>query len=865
MGIVTDHLIQTVKRQVDDYGLVVWYDPDEHYTEVAHDLSIPETRVECYEGSFFALRHDIDELMNGSDAPRLVVYVPLDPNATHHALIEIEVAGVVMRPGQQPPARNTRLSIIARNALKPILGDETTAAIEKDIDAGKFSLADLDRLAEKGESFTTGIVSLVFGMDNPQDIALHFLNSERLDATLAKKDGIGQLAGMMSRHFDIDLYDIAALKPLRHSLARHALITDFMLSLRGELPPQLETVTLPASTPAREACTVLAQTWRKRSDFRESYVHWAQQIESELGLQSIPLTRGQIIGVETFLGTEKCLHHLVESAMLEESTAALVEVATARQSSFWSETIPEAQARWGLIAVAGQLLLEAERIEAEMEASPNADARAIFSAYAEFEDAPWCLFDTYHRHMERRYLNFDFATGEEDHELERLVNRARQRYSEVGSVLAERFLDQFQRARFHIEHVTRQREIFEKKVKPRLAEGKTAYIWVDALRFEMARELVQILRDEFVVELEPTIGTAPTITEIGMAALLPNAHETSTQIVAVGESRLALQIGDIIIKDRQDRIRYLSSNAGTKVLDIRLDELLPKPNRKTEKAIRDAELILITSQEIDLLGESGNPFLARQMMDSVLLQLQRAIRALFHLGVKSIVVAADHGYIFGEGLSVDMKIDAPGGDTADLHRRVWLGHGGAASPAYLRANLSDFSIGGDLEIAAPWNFSCFKVAGGGTTYFHGGLSPQELIVPVVTMTSIAGEKPTVSGNIIWVLVPGSQKIGRFLSVKIEGTSEGLFVPTPPKVRVEVFANEKVISAPVSASYGYEEGTGNVQLKAKEDNPRAFEPNTVALVISEEGASEKSASIRLLDATTGVELKRSDKMEIAIFM
>ncbi len=865
MGIVTDYLIQAVKRQVDEHGLVIWYDPEKHYADVALNLSIPETHVECFNGSFFALRYAIDDLMNGQNPPRLVIYVPLDPNETHHALVEIEVAGVVMRPGQQPPARNTRLSIIARNVLKPILGEETTAAIEKEIEARKYSLAELDRLAEKGEGFTTGIVSLVFGMDNPQDIALHFLNSDHLDASLVKKDGMGQLAGMMSRQFDIDLYEVATLKILRQNLARHVLITDFVLSLRGELPPQLQTVPLPASNPAREACTILAQTWRNRSDFRESYVHWAKQIESELGLQSIPLMRGQLLGVETFLGAEKRLQHLVESAILEQPAVALVDTATARQSSFWPETVPEVQTRWGLIAVAGQLLLEAERIEHEMETSPNADARAIFSAYAEFEDAPWCLFDTYHRHMERRYLNFDFAIGDEDRELERLVSRARQRYSEVGSVLAERFLDQFQRARFQIEHVTRQREIFEKKVKPRLAEGKTAYIWVDALRFEMARELVRILRGEFDVQLEPTIGTVPTITEIGMAALLPNAHSGTTQIVPVGESRLALQIGDTIIKDRQDRIRYLGDNAGAKVLDVRLDELLPKPNRKTEKAIRDAELILITSQEIDLLGESGNPFLARQMMDGVLLQLQRAIRVLFQLGVKSIVLAADHGYIFSEGLSIDMKIDAPGGDTVDLHRRVWLGHGGAASPSYLRAELSEFSIGSDLEIAVPGSFACFKAPGGGAAYFHGGLSPQELIVPVVTMTSTAGEKPSVAGNIVWTLVPGSQKIGRFLSVKIEGVSEGLFAPIPPKVRVEVYANEKVISTPVSASYGYEEGTGNVQLKTKDDNPRAFESNTVALVISDEGASEKSASIRLLDATTGVEFKRSDKMEIAIFI
>ena len=63
----------------------------------------------------------------------------MDQAETDHALIELEAAGVVMQPGQQPPARNTRLSVVARNALKPILGDDQAAEIEKQVEAGKLS------------------------------------------------------------------------------------------------------------------------------------------------------------------------------------------------------------------------------------------------------------------------------------------------------------------------------------------------------------------------------------------------------------------------------------------------------------------------------------------------------------------------------------------------------------------------------------------------------------------------------------------------------------------------------------------------------------------------------------------------------
>ena len=66
-------------------------------------------------------------------------------------------------------------------------------------------------------------------------------------------------------------------------------------------------------------------------------------------------------------------------------------------------------------------------------------------------------------------------------------------------------------------------ELFETEVKPKVQEGKTAYVWVDALRFEMARELIEVLKEDFDLSLQPAIATMPTITEIGMASLLPKA------------------------------------------------------------------------------------------------------------------------------------------------------------------------------------------------------------------------------------------------------------------------------------------------------------------------------------------------------
>lgn len=107
MSIVTEYIRNLVAKQVDDNGIVVWYDPDNAYADAVAALDLPNTTVLRYTDSFMRLRWEIDQrpLLNGEEAPRLLVYVPLAQDQTHHALIELEAAGVIMQPGQQPPAR----------------------------------------------------------------------------------------------------------------------------------------------------------------------------------------------------------------------------------------------------------------------------------------------------------------------------------------------------------------------------------------------------------------------------------------------------------------------------------------------------------------------------------------------------------------------------------------------------------------------------------------------------------------------------------------------------------------------------------------------------------------------------------------
>lgn len=79
MSIVSGFVRNLIAKQVDDHGLVVWYDPDGAYASTLTELNLPDTKVLLYRDSFVQLRWEIDQkhLMDGEEAPRLVIYISL--------------------------------------------------------------------------------------------------------------------------------------------------------------------------------------------------------------------------------------------------------------------------------------------------------------------------------------------------------------------------------------------------------------------------------------------------------------------------------------------------------------------------------------------------------------------------------------------------------------------------------------------------------------------------------------------------------------------------------------------------------------------------------------------------------------------
>jgi len=867
MGKVTDELIGLIAKQVDDHGIVVWYDPETVYGEVAEGLSLPETTVLRYTDGFFELRHRIDPLLefveedgrlraHAEVAPRLVVYVPRDRPETHYALVEAEAAGVVMEPGANPWQRNTRLKVLAERVFKQISPDRAPEIVRK-VEQGTVSLAELDWLSDQtGE---LGAVKLVFGTTVARDVATAFASSDERDAAIEEKKALPELADLFRTDLGVEVKPEGTIGDARRTLCRGLLLGELAARCEaaGSEVAELATAAIPQSRSHRQEVMGLCETWRNRADLRDAYVAAAEAIEEEANIAGLDLAAKAITEVETFASIETRLLEHAEEQLLAGAAADGLTLARRRKQSFWATVELTNQLRWSLLETAAQLFLTAARVEAELKATKKEPA-ALVGAYAAGEvvasGEPWCLLDTYHRHLERQYATFDLDVGGEHDKLEKVIAAARQRYTGVAGQCAEAMSEALVASGFELEGLAHQSEVFSSHVGPRCRQGKTAYLLVDALRYEMARELVEGLGDGFDVQLVPAVAQLPTITDVGMSAIMPNA-EKGMELVPAGAGKVAIQIEGATLKDRAKRVAHLRSAVSGGLVDLKLNNLM-KPSKKQREQIEAADFVLVTSQEIDRRGEeTEDEEEARRYMDEVLDKLRRGVRTLGKLGVENIAIVADHGHLFGEVLDSGMKIDPPGGDTVDLHRRVWIGRGGAAGDAFVRVPASQLGLGGDLELAFPRGLGCFKTPGGAAAFFHGGTSLQELVVPLAVVKVTEEAAPEIAVPTVELTMDKAKITNRLFSVVAKYVGGTLFAAAEKRVKVSVRSGRQEIGTAATAAYGFEDGTQEVVLEQGK-------PNAITVMLTGD-TDVPSASIHVIDAASQVELASMKNIPVDI--
>jgi PglZ domain len=861
VGKVSDEILRMIEKQVADHGIVVWYDGERAYEKLAREMALPKAKFLTYESSFFALREKLEPFLewidaNGKPRPdghvprKLLIYLPIEQEKTQYALIEAETAGVVMKPGANPWQRNTKLKAIAERVFREITPDRAEE-IGRQVEQGVYSLEDLDRLAEQAAEITAGGIKLIFGTASPSEVALAFLASDRHDADIEAKQAMPQLADLLCTGLGIEVKPDGSVATARAAVRRGLLVGDFLASLDPEKRPRELASIVTGEKAQLELCQKVCRDWRNRSDLRESYVKVARQTERDIRTAVLETDAEALTTAVTFPCIEEKLLGHAESLILAGDWKRAGDMVERRRGSFWSGEEWLYGLHWSILEAPCQMSASVLGIRNGLKAAKG-EPGALLRAYATGTE-PWCLLDTHYRHMERRYAQLSAETTADKGGLEKVIRQSRQAYSDAVSELAEAWTSALMAAGFTLDNFAQQDRVYSDRVAPALREGRrTAYFLVDALRYEMGRELGQSLEEEFDANVFPVLAQPPTVTEVGMAALLPDA-EKGMELAEKG-GKLAVRLGGQVLQDRAARLEYFENHTDAKMMTMKLGET-SRPTTKRKIEDHQPELLLVTSQEIDKLGEMGEEEdETRKYMDDVMTKLSQAVRRLTDLGFELFVIASDHGHLYGENIESGMKMDPPGGKTVQLRRRVWIGQGGASGAGFVRLLASDLALGGEMELAFPRGLGLFRAKGGSEAYFHGGLSLQEMVIPVITLRRRAPRRVATSAARVKLEMEREKITTRFFSITLTYAAEGLFEAAEMAIRLRVTSGKKEVGAAVMAAYGFNEASREVRLA--EDKP-----NHVTVRLSEEGI--KHVSVAVYDAASQVEVARLDNIAVDI--
>lgn len=262
------------------------------------------------------------------------------------------------------------------------------------------------------------------------------------------------------------------------------------------------------------------------------------------------------------------------------------------------------------------------------------------------------------------------------------------------------------------------------------SDKKTAVIIVDAMRYEMGKEMFSMLNEIENKTIVPLIASIPTVTEFGMASLLPNGN---TKLI-INEENDTIKIMDgnfnYPLNNKSERIRFfLEISCGNGVVK-KLNEIIDIPMNSLKGEFENKDRILIFSNEIDEAGHIEDSSI--QIFPGLLNKIKSAIKKLVQIDIEKIVVVADHGFILTSGLEEWMKVDIPKDLDNIVKKRRYTISRNRVEGNYISKSAYSVNYNGDLYFNFPRGINVFPVSGG-IKFHHGGISLQELLVPVIVI------------------------------------------------------------------------------------------------------------------------------------
>lgn len=296
--------------------------------------------------------------------------------------------------------------------------------------------------------------------------------------------------------------------------------------------------------------------------------------------------------------------------------------------------------------------------------------------------------------------------------------------------------------------------VFDELVAPVLKNSgrAIAFIIADGLRYEIGRALAERLGIPGA-DVKRASAMLPSITTVGKASLLPGG--SALELRAESENNgIVPVLGGRDVSTVSDREAVLKALYGDRVKQMTTAEFLAK---KRQDIFEKADLLLLRYDDLDAQLEAG----LEGMYSSVSRCIDHLCRVVDRLKrierYTDAVIAADHGFVLNLLPGPGDKAEKPAGSWIQTHDRFLLGEGSADDGSAVM-EAKHLGIRSSVSLAAFPRALCAYQAG--KRYFHGGLSLQEAVVPVIAMKlRTPQEEPNSdAGAIEWKLEPKNKKV-----------------------------------------------------------------------------------------------------------
>ncbi len=294
--------------------------------------------------------------------------------------------------------------------------------------------------------------------------------------------------------------------------------------------------------------------------------------------------------------------------------------------------------------------------------------------------------------------------------------------------------------------VVRQEDFYRNFVAPVVSDGSRAFVIVsDALRYEAAASLAEVLtRDtKGSTTLHCLQAVLPTVTGYGMAALLPHLKlelDAGLRVIADGMPTDGIAAREKVLKA-----------ANRTAAAVRYQDFIAMKMAERREKLGSAEVVYIWHNTVDAAGDKASSEAGVfEACGEAAEEIKNLVRIITNeLSGTNILITADHGFLYTRSpLTESLKLGVPSEDprVREAARRYIIAENGFTPEHMMPFSLE--RIGGTgLTGFAPAENIRLKIRGGGENYVHGGVSLQEMAVPVIVFKNMrAGSKKFVEAQ-----------------------------------------------------------------------------------------------------------------------